>query len=79
MGNVAFFEDQYAFVDWFESTPKAMELWVGFYKKSSGKQGISWSESVDVALCYGNCADLWHVGLANNVQPGGLLHKGERR
>ena len=29
------------------------ELWVGFYKKSSGKPSITWPESVDGALCFG--------------------------
>lgn len=29
------------------------ELWVGFYKKDSGKPSITWPESVDEALCYG--------------------------
>ncbi len=29
------------------------ELWVGFYKKGTGKPSITWPESVDQALCYG--------------------------
>jgi uncharacterized protein YdeI (YjbR/CyaY-like superfamily) len=29
------------------------ELWVGFYKRDSGKPSITWPESVDEALCYG--------------------------
>ena len=29
------------------------ELWVGFYKKASGKSSITWPESVDEALCFG--------------------------
>jgi len=29
------------------------ELWVGFYKKGSGKPSITWPESVDQALCFG--------------------------
>ncbi len=31
----------------------AQELWVGFYKKGSGKPSITWPESVDEALCVG--------------------------
>ena len=31
----------------------AAELWVGFYKKDSGKPSITWPESVDEALCVG--------------------------
>ncbi len=29
------------------------ELLVGFYKKASGKPSLTWSESVDEALCFG--------------------------
>src|SRR5882672_5653611 len=29
------------------------ELWVGFYKKASGKPSITWPEAVDGALCFG--------------------------
>jgi uncharacterized protein YdeI (YjbR/CyaY-like superfamily) len=29
------------------------ELWVGFYKRDSGKPSITWPESVDAALCFG--------------------------
>ncbi|HET7291416.1 MAG TPA: YdeI/OmpD-associated family protein [Vicinamibacteria bacterium] len=29
------------------------ELWVGFYKRASGRPSITWPESVDQALCFG--------------------------
>jgi uncharacterized protein YdeI (YjbR/CyaY-like superfamily) len=29
------------------------ELWVGFYKRDSGRPSITWPESVDGALCFG--------------------------
>jgi uncharacterized protein YdeI (YjbR/CyaY-like superfamily) len=29
------------------------EIWVGYYKKDSGKPSITYSESVDQALCFG--------------------------
>lgn len=32
---------------------KTSELWLGFYKKKSGKPSISWPEAVDAALCFG--------------------------
>lgn len=38
------------------------ELWVGFYKKDSGKSSITWPESVDEALCYG-----WIDGVRKRV------------
>ncbi len=31
----------------------AEELWVGFYKRDSGRPSITWPESVDGALCFG--------------------------
>lgn len=39
---------------WFaQNHTSAAQLWVGFYKKSSGKPSITWPESVDEALCVG--------------------------
>jgi uncharacterized protein YdeI (YjbR/CyaY-like superfamily) len=29
------------------------ELWVGFYKKASGRRSLTWSQVVDEALCFG--------------------------
>ena len=40
----------------------AGELWVGYYKKSSGKASITWPESVDQALCFG-----WIDGVRKSV------------
>jgi uncharacterized protein YdeI (YjbR/CyaY-like superfamily) len=31
----------------------ARELWVGFYKRGTGRPSITWPESVDQALCFG--------------------------
>ena len=28
-------------------------MWVGFWKKATGRQGMSWSQAVDEALCFG--------------------------
>ena len=32
---------------------KKSVLWVGYYKKGTGKPSVTWEETVDVALCYG--------------------------
>src|SRR5688572_7844126 len=32
---------------------RSTELYIGFYKKSSGKGGITYAEAVDEALCFG--------------------------
>jgi uncharacterized protein YdeI (YjbR/CyaY-like superfamily) len=38
------------------------ELWVGFFKRESGRPSITWPESVDEALCFG-----WIDGLRKRV------------
>jgi uncharacterized protein YdeI (YjbR/CyaY-like superfamily) len=45
-----------------ENHATATELWVGFYKKDSGKPSITWPESVDEALCFG-----WIDGIRKGV------------
>jgi uncharacterized protein YdeI (YjbR/CyaY-like superfamily) len=49
-----FFKTPAAFRKWLAANhQKSKELWVGFYKKDTGKASITWSESVDDALCFG--------------------------
>ena len=49
-----FFESPLHFRDWLEHHhATASELVVGFHKVGSGKPSMSWSESVDEALCFG--------------------------
>src|ERR687895_2851874 len=31
----------------------ASELWIGYYKKGSGRRSLTWSQVVDEALCFG--------------------------
>ena len=38
------------------------ELWVGYYKVSSGKPTVKWAESVDEALCVG-----WIDGIRKSI------------
>lgn len=60
---ITFFENQLKFREWLESNhDKETELVVGFYKVSSGKPSMSWSESVDQALCFG-----WIDGLRKSI------------
>jgi uncharacterized protein YdeI (YjbR/CyaY-like superfamily) len=52
--DVVFFKTPKDFRKWLEKNhQKSKELFVGFYKKSSGKKSITWPESVDQALCFG--------------------------
>ena len=61
--NPKFFKTPSDFREWLTANhAKTKELWVGFYKKSSGKPSITWPESVDEALCFG-----WIDGLRKNI------------
>jgi len=63
--NVVFFQSAAGFRDWLEREGETRsELWVGFYKKASGKPSISYPEAVDEALCFG-----WIDGLRKTVTP----------
>jgi len=54
MTSPTFFPTETDFRQWLDKNyDKAPELLVGFYKTSSGKQSMTWSQSVDQALCYG--------------------------
>jgi uncharacterized protein YdeI (YjbR/CyaY-like superfamily) len=49
-----FFTNQQDFRSWLEQHHTSeSELTVGFYKVASGKPSMTWSESVDQALCFG--------------------------
>lgn len=49
-----FFATQSAFRRWLEGHHASKtELWVGFWKKDSGRKGLTYEEAVDEALCYG--------------------------
>ena len=49
-----FFATPAQFRAWLEAHhATSQELWVGFYKKSSGRPSVTWPEAVDEALCFG--------------------------
>jgi uncharacterized protein YdeI (YjbR/CyaY-like superfamily) len=49
--------------NWFDANhASASELWVGYYKKGSGRPSVTWPESVDEALCVG-----WIDGLRKSL------------
>ncbi|MFN2500400.1 MAG: YdeI family protein [Pyrinomonadaceae bacterium] len=52
--DVNFFTDQYEFRAWLERNhDTAAELIVGFWKVATEKPSMTWSQSVDQALCFG--------------------------
>jgi uncharacterized protein YdeI (YjbR/CyaY-like superfamily) len=58
-----FFSKQSDFRKWLEKNhQKETELLVGFYKVGSGKPSMTWSQSVDEALCFG-----WIDGVRKSI------------
>ena len=54
MTSPTFFEDSNAFRSWLGANAgNARELIVGYHKTSTGQPSMSWTESVDEALCFG--------------------------
>jgi uncharacterized protein YdeI (YjbR/CyaY-like superfamily) len=58
-----FFPTPAAFRAWLQQHhAQSTELWVGFYKRNSGKPSVTWPEAVDQALCFG-----WIDGLRKSL------------
>ena len=58
-----FFAKQSDFRKWLQKNhTKETELLVGFYKVGSGKSSMTWSQSVDEALCFG-----WIDGVRKSI------------
>jgi uncharacterized protein YdeI (YjbR/CyaY-like superfamily) len=58
-----FFRSQGQLRAWFiKNHADTTEIWIGFYKKSSGKKGVNYSEAVDEALCFG-----WIDGIMKSI------------
>lgn len=61
--NPVFFETPHAFREWLEKHHLTeTSLMVGFYKVGSGRPSMTWSESVDQALCFG-----WIDGVRRSI------------
>lgn len=59
--NPIFFDSPCAFRSWLEKNHGTeTEIWVGFWKKASGKTGMDYHQALDEALCFG-----WIDGLVN--------------
>ena len=65
------FKSAAAFRGWLEvNCARVSELWVGFYKKDSGKGGLTYAEAVDEALCFG-----WIDGLKKRADELSYTHR----
>jgi uncharacterized protein YdeI (YjbR/CyaY-like superfamily) len=58
-----YFRSPGAFRQWLETHHDSVpEVWIGFWKKHTGKPSLTWSEAVDQALCFG-----WIDGIVRRV------------
>ena len=58
-----YFTSPAEFRAWLEAHHEdANELWVGYHRRATGRASLTWSESVDEALCFG-----WIDGLRRTV------------
>jgi uncharacterized protein YdeI (YjbR/CyaY-like superfamily) len=56
---------------WLEKNhDKADELWVGLYRKSSGKPSVTWPEVVEQALCFG-----WIDGIRKGIDDRSYMNR----
>ncbi len=65
------FKDSAAFRRWLERNhDRATEIWVGFYRKSSGRGGLTYKEALDQALCFG-----WIDGIRKKVDEASYMQR----
>src|SRR5688500_8627977 len=63
MPDIKFFSTHEKFRQWLERHhDTASELWLGFYRLSARKKGITYAEAVDEALCFG-----WIDGIRKSI------------
>lgn len=61
--NPVYFKDQDEFRDWLEKNHnKEKEIIVGYYKVGTSKHNMTWSQSVDQAICFG-----WIDGIRRSI------------
>lgn len=69
--NATYFASAVAFRRWLEKNhATAAEFLVGFYKKASGKGGLTYPEAVDELLCFG-----WIDGVVRRVDDESYTHR----
>lgn len=63
MEDAVFFTSQDEFRQWLEQHYQSeTEVWVGYFKKSTDRATLTWSDSVDAALCFG-----WIDGVRKSI------------
>jgi uncharacterized protein YdeI (YjbR/CyaY-like superfamily) len=68
---INYFKSASEFRRWLElNQARVSELWVGFFKKDSGRGGLTYAEAVDEALCFG-----WIDGVKKRVDELSYTHR----
>jgi len=68
---ITFFKSPSALRAWLRANHAARtELWIGFHKIGSGKPGVTYSEAVEQALCFG-----WIDGVKKSVNATAYTHR----
>jgi uncharacterized protein YdeI (YjbR/CyaY-like superfamily) len=58
-----FFRNPAEYRKWLEKNHStAKELWIGYYKKATGKPSLTWEQTVDESLCFG-----WIDGIRKSI------------
>lgn len=66
-----FFKTPELFRKWLEANyEKKSEIWIGIFKKASGKAGISFDQALDEALCFG-----WIDGIAKGLDADSYMQR----
>jgi uncharacterized protein YdeI (YjbR/CyaY-like superfamily) len=61
--DIRFFATAEELRDWFDANhATATDLWLGCYRKGTGRPSVAWSDSVDEALCVG-----WIDGIRKSI------------
>ncbi len=60
-----FFQTRDELRNWFSAEhDTSKEIWIGFYKKDSGKRAVTYAEALEEALCFG-----WIDSIRKKVDP----------
>jgi uncharacterized protein YdeI (YjbR/CyaY-like superfamily) len=66
-----YFRSGHELRDWFDANHEtATELWIGYHRKATGRPSVTWSETVDEALCVG-----WIDSVRYSVEGGRFVQR----
>ena len=69
--DIRFFATPEELRDWFDANHEtANELWIGYYRKATGRPSVDWSQAVDEALCVG-----WIDGVRRSLDESSFVQR----